>query len=113
MNEEEVCTILLEKFRNEAGDLSEDFEGELRKYIYTVYPKADLKNHAFICNLYDWMIALAYRNVGRRSLITKECIPYYHKDASFEAVTREFEELVGLEDVKEVFEDIALVTRGL
>ena len=113
MNEEEVCTKLLEKFRNEAGELSEDFEGELRKYIYTVYPKADLKNQAFVDNLYDWMIALAYRNVGRRSLITKECIPYYHKDASFEAVTREFEELVGLEDVKEVFEDIALVTRGL
>ena len=113
LSEEEIIERLLDRIQKEAGDLSDDFEQELRKYIYTVYQKADLKNQEFVDNLYDWMIALAYRNVGSRRIMFKESIPYYHKNDTFDYIYNEFEELVGLEDVKEVFRDIALFARNM
>ena len=113
MTVDEVYEKTLEKIDYGIGKYTIDFKYKLKEYINTVYPKADLKNTDFVDDLYKWMIALSFINSCGCEYLSENSIPYYHKTESFEAIDQEFQGLVGMEKVKEVFQDIGLLCQNM
>ena len=113
MTEDEIVSYFLEKVKKEIGGYSDGFPKAFREYINTVYQKADLKNMEFIDNLFDWMIDLSYQKIGNCEMFTEESIPYYHRNVSFEELNYEFQNLVGLGEVKETFRDMGILCQSI
>ena len=84
------------------------FESALKKYFYTVYPRAELKNRAFVEDLISRIYSLYFSKPrDDKFLLTLDCIPRYHMNARTpEDVMSELNELIGLEAVKREFQNI-------
>ena len=113
MTEEEVLKLLTKRISSKIGRCTPDFQESLREYVYTVYPKADLKNTEFVDDLYNWMVALTFQKTKDCSYFSSSSIPFYHRNASFESIDREFQQLVGLEEVKETFRNIGMLCQSM
>lgn len=112
MSEEEIYNATLNLVNKKVGSYSDDFEDELKEYINTVYQKANLKNMDFVNDLFNWMVELSYEKIGNCKEFTPDCIPFYHRNESWEVLDSEFQNLVGLEDIKNTFRDIGLVCQS-
>lgn len=113
MNEEEIYNSILNKLATVTNKHSVDFEYKLKEYIDTVYPKADLKNNAFVDDLYKRMVSLAFQKSGHCDYFSESSIPFYHRNESFDSIDREFRKLIGLDEVKETFRDIGRLCQNL
>ncbi len=113
MNEEEVLYLLYRRIAAKIGRTSAKFKEDLQEYVYTVYPRAELKNTEFVDDLFNWMVTLTFQNAPDCSSFSSASIPFYHRNASFESINREFQDLVGLESVKETFRDIGMLCQNL
>ena len=113
MNEEEIYESVINKLTSITPRHTVDFEYKLKEYINTVYPKADLKNSAFVNDLYKRMVSLTFLKSGHCEYFSESSIPFYHKNESFDTIDREFRKLVGLEEVKETFRDIGRLCQNL
>ena len=59
--------------------LNADFEEGIQAYIQTVYPKADLREAAFLADLRN-RVLVEYRKKDRKGILDAECVPYYRKE---------------------------------
>lgn len=59
---------------------TEDFDKEIAEYIHHVYPKAQLKNQAFINDLNKRILEAYFHKDVQDEILTGECIPYYIHD---------------------------------
>ena len=55
------------------------FEEDITAYIQTVYPKADLKEQAFIDDLYNRVITKLFGRSSSSQEIDRDCVPFYRK----------------------------------
>jgi len=113
MTEEEILNLLLKRISSRIGKCTPDFEESLREYVYTVYPKADLKNVEFVDDLFAWMVSLTFQKSKDCSYFSANSIPFYHRNASFDSIDREFQSLVGLDEVKETFRNIGMLCQNM
>ena len=113
MSNKEIYDAVLKIMRASGINSSLSFRNQLKDYIECVYPEHELKNNDFIENLFEWMVTLSFRNKGYGDSFDSDCIPLYHKSASFEMIDQEFQNLIGLHEVKETFKDIGRLCQSL
>ena len=78
------CHFLLDKNRkSEKIDFDDTLFDKLDKYIRIVYPRAILKDEAFVLDLIDRLIFNSFKS-DTPNLITDACIPYYHEQGLYE-----------------------------
>ena len=78
------CHFLLDKNRSLGKiDFDDTLFDKLDKYIRTVYPRAILKDEAFVLDLIDRLTFNSYKS-DTPNLITDSCIPYYHEQGLYE-----------------------------
>lgn len=106
MDESEIVDGFLKKMKRSGIQSSISFENQLREYVDTIYPKADLRNEEFIDDLFNWMETLSFQENAEWQAFGEDSIPFYHRNESFENIDNEFSQLVGLEEVKETFKNI-------
>ena len=97
----EVFDIIKEKFDEQGQKYSEEFEIKLLDYIVATYPKTTLPYSEYIEKLYQQILF----NQEKESLQPSD-IPEYEKEKSNEEIFAELNELVGLENVKEMLKDL-------
>ncbi len=102
----EVYSELISQLENRQIPFSSDFTTALHDYVYCVYPKADLKNDRFISDLLENILVQYYASEKLSDGLTSKHIPYYRKTKTFEEAIRAFDNLTGLESVKEVFAEL-------
>ncbi len=100
---------IIDKTYRELGKLGfstyPDFETEIEKYIDIVYPKADLKDNAFVEDLINRILTKYYTKPTNKKL-SSVCVPYYRKPRSYEEITAQLDEMVGLKKVKKEFKKL-------
>lgn len=106
MSVSEVYSELISQLENRQIPFSSDFTTALHDYVYCVYPKADLKNDRFISDLLENILVQYYASEELSDGLTTRHIPYYRKTKTFEEAIRAFDDLTGLESVKEVFAEL-------
>lgn len=102
----EVYSELISQLENRQIPFSSDFTTALHDYVYCVYPKADLKNDRFISDLLENILVQYYASGELSDGLTTRHIPYYRKTKTFDEAIRAFDDLTGLESVKEVFAEL-------
>lgn len=85
---------------------SDEFNSGLKEYIDTVYKSADLKNQQFINDLVQRILLNYYGEEETMGVLTEKQIPFYRKKLSSEQAEKAFDDLVGMENVKETFEEL-------
>lgn len=106
MSPEEVYGYVLKELEKSGISYSEEFSQKLKQYIQVVYPKADLKNRAFVTDLLERILTSFYGQKQNIDELTQEFVPYYKKNRNYEEILAAMDELVGLEKVKETFMEI-------
>lgn len=95
----------------ESYTLTEEFRSGLRKYNHTVYPKASLRNDAYIADLYDRIIS-KYQKKERGTdaaggkILDGDCVPDYHAPEDIEQILERFKKLHGYENVRSQLESV-------
>lgn len=106
-SEEDLLLDCLGELRNSSFTLSEDFEEVLTDCFHSIYRSSDLKGQAFVSDLIDQIYARHYCRRQETAILTAECIPQTDlKAQSTQSVLRQLNELVGLETVKNEFQNI-------
>ena len=113
MSEEEIYNHVLNRVEEEVGKVTADFRYQLKTYIRTEYPRSEYKNRSFADNLYERMITLMFRRSTHCDYLSGICIPAYHRNETLENIDSDFNQLVGLDNVKETFRDIATLLGSL
>lgn len=97
----EVYEILKEKFEENNEKYTEEFEIKLLDYIVATFPKTTLPYPEYIDKLYQKII---FNKNGEKLELAN--IPEYEKEKSNEEIFAELDELVGLENVKQMLKDL-------
>ncbi len=113
MDEYEILENLMKRIDNANINYSALFPDQLKEYVQTVYPKAELKNTEFVDDLFNWMIALSFQNLGDGSYFNDKSIPFYHHQKTFDELNSDIQHLIGLEEVKQTFQDIGMLCQSL
>ena len=95
----------------ESYTLTEEFRSGLRKYNHTVYPKASLRNDAYIADLYDRIISKYQKkergiDAADGKILDGDCVPDYHAPEDIEQILKTFEKLHGYEKVRSQLESV-------
>ena len=110
---ERVFVEMMERIHSSIPSTTVGFEKAFKEYIYTVYPRADLRGNEFMDDLLEWMISLTFAHYGHCNYFSANSIPYYHRNKSFEQIEESLNELVGLDDVKTTIKDIGLLCQNI
>ncbi len=113
MSVETIYERMMKKINATIPGKTASFEEDFREYIYTVYPRADLKGEEFIEDLFQWMISNTFQHYGNCNYFSRKSIPYYIRNESYEQLELLFDQLVGLENVKETLHDIGLLCHNI
>lgn len=105
MSEAEIMESVYIGIRQEGLTPTKEFKEEIERYVNVVYPKADLRDHAFIDDLLNRIFVNFYSKPYKKSL-TKEHVPFYRTPRSFEEISNQLNQLIGLEKVKKEFNNI-------
>ena len=97
----EVYEIVKEKLEENSEKYTEEFEIKLLDYIIATFPKTTLPYPEYIEKLYQ-KILFSKSN----EIIEVSDIPEYEKEKSNEEIFAELNDLVGLENVKEMLKDL-------
>lgn len=100
LNSSEICSLFLQKLSGTNYDITQEFKEGISHYISVVYPKADLRNEAFVDDLFNRVISHLLSSFENPDLITADCIPYYRKPRQYEDIVKEISEITGLDEVK-------------
>ena len=106
MSKEEVYNETIDLLEKENLQSSDEFNSGLKEYIDTVYKSADLKNQQFINDLVQRILLNYYGAEETMGVLTEKQIPFYRKKLSSEQAEKAFDNLVGMEKVKETFEEL-------
>ena len=113
IDEETIFEKMMKKIKSSIPNTTINFEKAFKEYIYTVYPRADLRGYEFIDDLFEWMVSLTFAKYGHCNFFSANSIPYYHRNKSFEQIEDSLHELVGLDDVKTTIKDIGLLWQNI
>ena len=97
----EVYEILKEKFDEHGQKYSEEFEIKLLDYIVATYPKTTLPYSEYVEKLYHQILF----HQEKENLQPSD-IPEYEKEKTNEEIFAELNELVGLDNVKDMLKDL-------
>ena len=100
-NANEVYEILKDKFEEAGEKYSDEFEIKLLDYIVATFPKTTLPYPEYTEKLYQTIL---FNKSGEE--LQASDIPEYEKEKSNEEIFAELNELVGLEDVKQLLKDL-------
>lgn len=104
--EEELYLDCISKLKASSFNLGKGFEKNLRSYFSIVYPKAELRSHAFVDDLIARIFGLYFCKQRSSQTLTVDCIPKYNAHVvSAEDILGQMDELIGLEHVKKEFRD--------
>ena len=105
--EEDLWQYCLRKLRATSFTMGEGFEDALRDYFEAVYPRAEIREYAFVDDLLRRIYALYLCSVRHENVLTPDCIPKYQSQViSPEDVLGQLNAMVGLQSVKSQFRDI-------
>mgnify|MGYP003290947858 CR=1 FL=1 len=110
MNVEEIIQEMYQRIKTEEFECSEQFKDDIEQYVRTVYPKADLRNTEFIEDLMNRIWVNYYLNPTGK-VLTEECVPFYRKPKTFEEISKQLDQLIGLQSVKKQFRNIYNLSR--
>lgn len=100
-NSNEVYESLKDKFEEAGEKYSDEFEIKLLDYIVATFPKTTLPYPEYTEKLYQTIL---FNKSGEE--LQASDIPEYEKEKSNEEIFAELNELVGLEDVKQLLKDL-------
>ena len=103
---EQVRERLESRISDEGFTYDAEFRTALDAYIDTVYPKADLKDSAFVEDLKNRILVSYYSQALEGHVLTKDCVPYYRTKMPVDRVFESIDQLVGLRSVKESFREL-------
>lgn len=102
---EEIFQDTLTSLRREQLTITDSFREELQKYIRKVYPTADLKGLSFVQDLVNRVLT-SYYTSENNGMLSEKCIPFYRKPRTYEAISEQLNQLVGLVQVKKEFHNL-------
>lgn len=105
MTLDEITEAVYKGIRAESLTTDQAFDEGIKRYIQIVYPKADLKESNFVNDLVN-RILVSYYQEPTGGTITENCVPFYRKPRSFEEISEDLNQLVGLKSVKQQFHQI-------
>ena len=97
----EVYGFIKEKFEEQCEKYSEEFDVKLLDYIVATFPKTTLPYPEYIEKLYQKIL---FNKSGE--MLEASDVPDYEKDKTNEEIFAELNELVGLDNVKEMLKDL-------
>ena len=101
VNTAEVYEFIKEKFEEQDEKYSEEFDVKLLDYIAATFPKTTLPYPEYIEKLYQKIL---FNKSGE--ILEEKDVPEYEKDKTIEEIFAELNELVGLDNVKEMLKDL-------
>lgn len=105
MTVEEIVKAVYCGIRSEELVVTNNFKEAIEQYINVVYPKADLKDAAFVDDLLN-RIFVNYYLAPTDGQLSANHVPFYRKPKSFEEISEQLNQLIGLHGVKKQFKDI-------
>lgn len=99
--ENEVYQELIDEFEIDY-DMDNKFKANLLKYINATYSKRNVSYAEYISVTYE---RISF-NKGANTLLTEEVLPEYEKEKTIEDIFSELNELVGLQNVKQMLADL-------
>lgn len=107
MTVDQVVSYCVKEFKNSSIELSDSFLAELKKYIKAIYKGADLQGIPFAKDVINRVYSNYFRKPIKDNILDVDCIPFYHlKTKSIEDVMEDINNMVGLQNVKEVFQTL-------
>lgn len=102
---EEIIKSVYRGIKSEELVATKSFKEAIERYIHVVYPKADLKDTAFVDDLLNRIFVNYYLAPNNKQL-SQIHVPFYRKPKSFEEISEQLNQLIGLQGVKKQFKDI-------
>ena len=84
IDKESLPEFVYDKLNNDGYIVKEDFKEELKKYVNSVYDKADYKERKFFDDLMN-RIFTEYAKKNRKGVFDQECVPYYKRENSIDS----------------------------
>ena len=78
----EVSNALLDNLDERGFSFSQTFLDEIKLYVDTVYPKADLKEDRFVNDLVERVVHRYYEKKRSGMELNEECVPFYRRPNS-------------------------------
>ncbi len=111
MSTEEIIKALYNGIEQEKLNATKEFRKEIEEYIRVVYPKADLRDTSFVDDCLNRIFVNYYIAPNANGELSTEHIPFYRKPKSFEEISEQLNQLVGLNKVKQQFRNIYRLSR--
>ena len=96
---EEIYEMISNKLEKE-NELTDGFKVKLHEYIAATYPNAEVSSMDYVDQIYEAII------FHKNGAITEDDVPEYEQEKTMEEIFAELNDLVGLENVKQVLQDL-------
>ena len=106
MSTEEIIKALYNGIEQEKLIATKEFQTEIERYIRVVYPKADLKDASFVDDCLNRIFVNYYIAPNASRKLSVDHVPFYRKPKSFEEISEQLNQLIGLSKVKQQFKNI-------
>ena len=95
------------------GTLSDEVKTKLNNYIKSTYNQSNIKNFEYINKLYNSIVLKANENfeMGKRAEFSVDSIPDAYNTQDLPTIMKNFNDLVGLEDIKEQINDLVYLLK--
>ncbi len=95
------------------GTLSDDVKTKLNNYIKSTYNQSNIKNFEYVNKLYNSIVLKANEKfeMGKRAVFSTEAIPDAYNTQDLPTIMKNFNSLVGLEDIKEQINDLVYLLK--
>ena len=97
---QEIYQSIIEKLKSDY-EIEDEFEISLLDYIVATYPKTDMTYPEYRDSIYEKIL---FNSIGGK--INKSALPSYEKDKSIDEIFAELNELVGLQNIKDMLKDL-------
>jgi len=111
MASEEIVKALYDGIEQEDLNTTKEFRKGIEEYIRVVYPKADLRDTSFVDDCLNRIFVNYYITPNADKKLSAEHVPFYQKPKSFEEISEQLNQLVGLNKVKQQFKNIFRLSR--
>lgn len=106
MSTEEIIKELFSGIERERLIVTDEFRKEIEEYIRVVYPKADLRDTSFVDDCLNRIFVNYYTAPNSGRTLLADHVPFYRRPKSFEEISEQLSQLIGLSKVKQQFKDI-------
>ena len=95
------------------GSLSDDVKTKLNNYIKSTYNQSNVKNFDYVNKLYNSIVLKANEKfeMGKRAEFSVDSVPDAYNTQDLPTIMKNFNDLVGLEDIKEQINDLVYLLK--